>query len=110
MEEQFQFKMLEKRIPEEKFLLSQLKSLLIEIYSKKSGTLRVNQEDLEVHEVQRVLKELHYAHIEYTIEIFRKLKEEVFHVKAYLLTILYNSQNNERLYYEKEAQTFWTNV
>lgn len=101
---QFEFNHLKKSRSTEIHLLDQIKNIILDVYTEKYPTIRVNQKDLPNSKVLERFRELNSSHIEYTLDAFKKMETEVYHIRAYLITILYNSKYNKDSFYQKEAQ------
>lgn len=55
-------------------------------------------------QVQERFQQLGYDHLEYVIESLRRSTAQVFNVRAYLLTILYNAPVTINHFYQAEVQ------
>lgn len=84
--------------------VDELIAAITDVLCSTRPTLRIGGELLPTQQVQERFRQLEYDHLEYVIESLRRSTAQVFNVRAYLLTILYNAPVTISHFYQAEVQ------
>ena len=84
--------------------VDELIAAITDVLCSTRPTLRIGGELLPTQQVQERFRQLEYDHLEYVIESLRRSTAQVFNVRAYLLTILYNAPVTINHFYQAEVQ------
>lgn len=84
--------------------VDELIAAITDVLCSTRPTLRIGGELLPAQQVQERFRQLGYDHLEYVIESLRRSTAQVFNVRAYLLTILYNAPVTINHFYQAEVQ------
>lgn len=84
--------------------VDELIAAITDVLCSTRPMLRIGGELLPTQQVQERFRQLEYDHLEYVIESLRRSTAQVFNVRAYLLTILYNAPVTINHFYQAEVQ------
>lgn len=84
--------------------VDELIAAITDVLCSTRPTLRIGGELLPARQVQERFRQLGCDHLEYVIESLRRSTTQVFNVRTYLLTILYNAPVTISHFYQAEVQ------
>ncbi len=85
--------------PYEKDSLEEIVSIMTDVLTTKSGTIRISGDDKPVEVVKSRLMKLNSQHISYVLQGLKDNPVKVRNIKAYLLASLYNAPTTISNYY-----------
>lgn len=85
---------------DDKGIIDDLLSIMLEVICSRKPTVRVNSEDLAAELVKNKFLKLNGEHISYVLTSLQKSTSNVHNIRAYLITTLYNAPNTIDSYYQ----------
>jgi len=79
--------------------VDEIVEIIQEVVCSPKEHIRINSTDIESKTVKERLLNLNQTHIEYVIHSLNQNTTQVKNIKAYLLTMLYNSKSTISNYY-----------
>ena len=81
-----------------------LVELIVEIQSSTADAIRLGKEQIPIEIIKERFRQLTQMHIEYVLDSLQKTTTKINHIKAYLLTALYNAPTTMGFFYSAEVR------
>ena len=79
--------------------IDELVQLMLDTVCSRSEIIRIDRADYPAEVVRSRLLQLGYSHIAYVLDCMDKTTTQIFNIKSYLLTALYNAPATMDSYY-----------
>lgn len=84
----------------DKNIINELMTIMLDVVCSKKQTIRVNGEELPQELVKSVFLKLNENHIDYVLTTLHKNSSEIRNIRAYLITALYNAPSTMDSFYQ----------
>ena len=81
-----------------------LVELITEILCSTAGEIRLGKEQIPIEIIKARFRQLTQMHIEYVLDSLQKTTTKINHIKAYLLTALYNAPTTMGFFYSAQVR------
>ena len=80
-------------------MLDEIFELMTDVLESKNETINVNSQKMSIQTVKSRFLKLTSDHIKYALECLEKTKTHIRNIRAYLITVVYNSYTSMNSYY-----------
>ncbi len=100
LKENISYEILCAQCKDDKGIIDELLSIMLEVICSQKPTFRANGEELPTDLVKSVFLKLNENHIDYVLDSLRKNTSDVRNIRAYLITALYNAPQTIGSFYQ----------
>ena len=97
--DQIHYEALISDLPFKKTAVDELVNIAAEVLTSSKKTIRVNKEERPSSQVKDRFRKLNIEHIKYVLDELSRCKSDVAHMRAFLITLMYNAPATIDSYY-----------
>ena len=97
--DQIHYEALISGLPFNKTAIYELVNIAAEVLTSSKKTIRVNKEERPTSQVKERFRKLNIEHIKYVLDELSRCKSDVSHIRAFLITLMYNAPVTIDSYY-----------
>ena len=97
--DQIHYEALISDLPFKKTAVDELVNIAAEVLTSNKKTIRVNKEERPSSQVKERFRKLNIEHIKYVLDELSRCKSDVAHMRAFLITLMYNAPATIDSYY-----------
>ncbi len=81
-----------------------LVELITDVLCSTAGVIRLGKEQIPIEIIKERFRQLTQMHVEYVLDCLQKTTTKINHIKAYLLTALYNAPTTMGFFYSTQVR------